>query len=211
MEALVNAGGKGTRMGSCDIEKPMHLINGIPVIKRVVDALSLSDNIDRVLVSVSDNTKATERYLKNEGIETITTSGNDFVDDIHKAFEVMSGRFVMTAPADMPLIRKQAVDMLHDFFDPGTMESAIAVVSEDVVRSAGISPSYSIDINGRKWVLSGLCIMDRIKTLDDVFLKESYMQTEMFELAVNINTQNELEMVRKMVGRQTRSTGAETP
>jgi adenosylcobinamide-phosphate guanylyltransferase len=202
MEALVNAGGKGTRMGRCGTEKPMHPIGGIPVVKRVVDALSSSENIDRVLVSVSGNTKETERYLRSEGIETIMTSGSDFMDDLHRSFEVMDGRFVMTAPSDMPLLRRQAVDTLYNFFDPDSMESAIAVVREYTVRSVGIVPSYSVDINGRKWVLSGLCIMDRIKTLDDVFLKEAYMLTDMFELAVNVNTPAELELARKMVEAQ---------
>jgi len=199
MESLIHAGGKGSRMGHCGVEKPMQEIGGIPVIKRVVDAISSSENVDRILVSVSDNTKGTEKYLRSEGIETVTTSGIDFMEDIHKVFETMNGRFVLTAPCDMPLLRREVVDMLYNFFDPDTMESAIAVVSEDIVRSVGIYPSYSVDIGGRRWVLSGLCIMDRIKTLDDVFLEEAYMQTDMFELAVNINTQEELELARKMI------------
>ncbi|MCL2607412.1 MAG: NTP transferase domain-containing protein [Methanomassiliicoccaceae archaeon] len=199
MEALVNAGGKGTRMGQCGIEKPMHMIGGVPAVKRVTDALSSSDNISRVLVSVSGNTRETEKYLKSEGIETILTSGNDFVEDLHRSFEVMNGRFVMTSPSDIPLLRKQAVDALYNFFDPDSMESAIAVVDEEIVRSLGVTPSYSVDVGGRKWVLSGLCIMDRIKTLEDTFLKEAYMATGMFELVVNVNTQDELELARKMV------------
>ena len=205
MEALVNAGGKGSRMGVCGTEKPMHMIAGVPAIRRVTDALSASENVDRVLVSVSDNTRETEKYLRSEGIETIRTSGNDFVEDLHTSFKVMNGRYVLTAPSDMPLLRKQAVDMLYNFFDPDTMDSAIAVVREDIVRSVGISPSYSVDINGRKWVLSGLCIMDRIKTLtlpNDVFIKETYMLTEMFELAINVNTQIELELANKMAAHQ---------
>jgi adenosylcobinamide-phosphate guanylyltransferase len=205
MEALVNAGGKGSRMSDRVTEKPMQLIGGIPVIKRVVDALSLSENIDRVLVSVSGNTKETEKYLRSEGIETIRTSGSDFVEDMHTSFKTMSGRFVMTVPSDMPLLMTHAIDSLYNFFDPDTMESAIAVVSEETIASIGISPSYSVNINGRRWVLSGLCIMDRIKTLDDVFLKETYMMTDAFELAVNVNTQNELELARKMIAHRSRS------
>ena len=205
MEALVYAGGKGSRMGQCGTEKPMQPIGDIPVVKRVVDAISSSSKIERVLVSVSGNTKGTEKYLRSEGIETIRTSGNDFMKDLHTALEVMNGRFVMTAPSDMPLMSRQAVDMMYEFFDPDTMESAIAVVSEELVRSVGILPSYSIDINGKKWVLSGLCIMDRIKTLDGVFLKEAYMQTDMFELAVNVNTQEELELARKMIAHRSKS------
>ena len=202
MEALIYAGGKGTRMGKCGTEKPMHIIGGVPVVRRVVDVLSSSEFVDRVLVSVSDNTMETDKYLRSEGIETVFTSGIDFVDDMHTALDVMSGRFVITSPSDMPLLKKQAVDSLYRFFDPDTMESAIAVVREDTVKSIGIKPSYSIDINGRKWVLSGLCMMDRIKTLEDVFLKESYMQTDMFELAVNVNTLEELELARKMIEHQ---------
>ena len=206
MEALIHAGGRGSRMGQCGTEKPMLEIGGIPVIKRVVDAVASSSNVSRVIVSVSDNTMETEKFLVSEGVETIRTSGNDFVDDLHKAFEVMNDRYVMTAPCDIPLLNRQAVDMLYDFFDPDTMESAIAVVSEDMLRSIGSIPSYSIDINGRKWVLSGLCIMDRIKTLtlpNDVFIKETYMLTEMFELAVNVNTQKDLEFAKKIAEYQT--------
>jgi len=205
MEALVHAGGKGTRMGQCGTEKPMHLIGDVPVVMRVVEALSSSENIDRVLVSVSANTKDTEKYLRSMGVETIRTSGNDFMDDLHTAFEVMNGRFVMTLPSDMPLLRREAIDALYHFFDPDSMESAIAVVDERLVMSVGITPSYSIELNGRKRVLSGLCIMDRIKTLDDVFLKEAYMLTDMFELAVNVNTQNELELARNMISHRSRS------
>jgi adenosylcobinamide-phosphate guanylyltransferase len=201
MEALIHAGGKGSRMGGHETEKPMLDIGGVPVIKRVVDAISSSTHIGRVLVSVSDNTKETEKFLISEGVETIHTSGEDFVDDLHKAFDVMDGRYVLTAPCDIPLLKRQAVDMLYDFFDPDTMESAIAVISEELLRSMGMIPSYSTEINGRNWVLSGLCIMDRIKTLtlpNDVFIKETYMLTEMFELAVNVNTHKDLEFARKM-------------
>ena len=205
MEALVHAGGKGSRMGQCGTEKPMHLIGDVPVVMRVVEALSSSSNIDRVLVSVSENTKETGRYLRSMGVETIETTGNDFMDDLHTAFKVMNGRFVMTLPSDMPLLKREAVDALYHFFDPDIMESAIAVVDEEIVRAVGIKPSYSIELNGKKRVLSGLCIMDRIKTLDDVFLSEVYMLTDMFELAVNVNTQNELDLARKMTAHMSRS------
>ena len=63
MEAVINAGGKGTRMGQCGIEKPMQIIGGKPVVQRVVDAISASKHISRVLVSVSSNTLETERFL----------------------------------------------------------------------------------------------------------------------------------------------------
>jgi GTP:adenosylcobinamide-phosphate guanylyltransferase len=78
------------------------------------------------------------------------------------------------------------------------MESAVAVVDRGAVVSAGIVPSYTVGIGGGEWVISGLCIMDREKTLDGVFLKESYFMTDRPDLAVNVNTQRELELARRL-------------
>lgn len=196
MEALINAGGKGTRMGPCGIEKPMQVIGGRHVIEHVVNAVRSSKNIDRVLVSVSSNTPDTKRFLEEHGIETIETSGESFMDDLHTAFSVMNGKFVLTSPSDLPLLRKFTVDAFVDFFDADEMESAIAVVDEDTVISTGITPSYTKELDGREWVLSGLCIMDRQKTLDDVYLEESFFMTDWPDLAVNVNTQYELDLAR---------------
>lgn len=196
MEALINAGGKGTRMGPCGIEKPMQIIGGKPVIQHVINAISTAKGIDRVIVSVSSNTPVTKAYLSDNGIETVETSGESFMDDLHTAFRIMNGRFVLTSPSDLPLLRNFTVDAFIDHFNEDTMESAIAVVDEITVRQTGIDPSYTIDINGRKWVLSGLCIMDRLKTLNDIYLKESYFMTDWPDLAVNVNTQYELDLAR---------------
>ena len=74
MQALVNAGGKGSCMGKCGIEKPMQMVGDKHTVQRVVEALSASSHIDRLLVSVSDNTPETERFLNSIGVETIIDS-----------------------------------------------------------------------------------------------------------------------------------------
>ena len=199
MEALIMAGGKGSRMGPGEVEKPMLYVGGRHIIDRVVEAVSGAKGISRVLVSVSDNTPETEAFLKERGVETIRTSGNDFMEDMHTAFSVMDSDFVLTCPSDMPLLKSFTVDSFIDFFNPD-MESAIAVVEYDTVVNTGITPSFSIDIDGSKWVLSGLCISDRRKTLDGVYLKECYMKTDWPDLAVNVNTPYELRISRAFFG-----------
>jgi adenosylcobinamide-phosphate guanylyltransferase len=188
MEALINAGGKGTRMGACGIEKPMQIIGGKPVVKRVVDALLGSRNIDRVLVSVSDNTLQTERYLKENGIETIMTSGEDFVDDLHNSFKILKGAFVLTCPSDLPFITTEELDKFIAGFDPKKMESLIAIVDRKAYDKINIIPSYTIDHHGSDWVVSGVSIMDRKKTLRGDYLQESLFETDRIEFAVNVNT-----------------------
>lgn len=196
MQALVNAGGKGSRMGKCGVEKPMQMIGDKPTVQRVVEAISASDNIDRVLVSVSDNTPETERYLNSLGVETVGTSGESFMDDLHDAFRRMDGDYVLTCPSDLPLLTTDVVDLFIEYFVPGTMESAIAVVDEETVVRTGITPSYTREYNGRQWVLSGLCIMNRPKTLAGDYLEEYLFETDWVELSVNVNTLDELELAR---------------
>lgn len=196
MQALINAGGKGSRMGKCGIEKPMQMVGDKHTVQRVVDALSASSHIDRLLVSVSDNTPETERYLNSVGVETIRTSGESFMDDLHDAFRVMDGEYVVTCPSDLPLLTTEVVDTFIEYFVPGRMDSAIAVVDEQTVRKTGITPSYTREYEGRNWVLSGLCIMNRPRTLAGDYLEEYLFETNWVELSVNVNTQRELELAR---------------
>lgn len=196
MQALINAGGKGSRMGRCGVEKPMHMVGDKCTVQRVVDALKASTHIDRILVSVSDNTPETEKYLNGLGVETIRTSGESFMDDLHQAFEVMDGDYVLTCPSDLPLLTTEVVNTFIEYFSPETMESAIAVVDEDTVRRTGIVPSYTREYHGKSWVLSGLCIMNRPRTLAGDYLEEYLFETNWVELSVNVNTPGELNLAR---------------
>lgn len=196
MQALINAGGKGSRMGRCGIEKPMMMVGDECTVQRVLDALEASSHIDRVLVSVSDNTPETEKYLRDRGVDVIHTSGESFMDDLHDAFRIMDGDYVLTCPSDLPLLTTEVVDTFIEYFHPGVMQSAIAVVDEETVRRIGIVPSYTRESGGRQWVLSGLCIMDRKGTLNDVYLDEYLFETNWVELSVNMNTPAELDLAR---------------
>jgi len=196
MEALINAGGKGTRMGACGIEKPMQVIGGKPVVQRVVEAIGASAGISRVIVSVSEHTLETERFLRDLGVETVRTSGEDFMDDLHEAFRCLNGKYVFISPSDMPLLTTAAVDRTIAAFDPERMESMIVLVDADVVLGMGVTPSFTREINGKEWVLSGLSVMDRARTLAGEYLQESCLQTDWNEVAVNVNTPTELALAR---------------
>ncbi len=196
MEALVHAGGKGTRMGKCGIEKPMMKVGDKCTVERVIDALKGSKNIDRILVSVSDNTLETEKYLKEIGVETVRTSGDDFMGDLHQALSCLKGDYVLTTPSDLPLITTEIFDSIIEYFIPKTMDSLLAVIDEETVRNIGIIPSYTREYRGNSWVLSGVSIIDRKKTLAGEYLREELYETNWPELSVNVNTQLELGLAR---------------
>ncbi len=199
MQALVNAGGKGTRMTIEGVEKPLLEVGGKPVIQHVLDALEASASVDEILVSVSPHTRDTAEYLQAAGVRTVETSGEDFMRDIHCSLRVMDGSFIMMLPSDLPLLRSEMVDELTRAHQERNAESTLALVAEDVVRGMGVEPSYTVDAEGARWVLSGLSIIDRQKVLDDVFLEESYLLTRHRELALNVNTPDELELARSLL------------
>ncbi len=196
MEALIHAGGKGTRMGSCGIEKPMMMVGDKHTVERVIDALKGARNIDRILVSVSDHTLETESYLRSIGVETIRTSGDDFMGDLHQALDRLSGDYVLTSPSDLPLVTSEIFDSIVENFQPGSMDSLLAVVDETTVRGIGITPSYTRECDGSNWVLSGVSIIDRNKTLAGEYLQESLFKTNWPELSINVNTPTELGLAR---------------
>lgn len=198
MQALINAGGKGTRMGVCGTEKPMQIIGGKPSVERVTEALRRSRYLDRILVSVSDNTPETERYLKDRGVETIRTSGNSFMDDLHEAFGIMEGRYVLTCPSDIPLLSTKEIDKFIEKFSEKPVESYMALVDCATLNGLGITPSYSMEHEGKHWAVSGISIMDREKTIDGTYLSDGYYFTDCREFAVNVNTRKDLELARKM-------------
>lgn len=199
MHALINAGGKGTRMGACGIEKPMQRVGGKPCVQRVIDALCASEYVDGVLVSVSDNTPDTERYLRGTGIDVVKTSGNSFMDDLHEAFSLMSGEHVLTCPSDIPLLSSSELDRFCEAFCKDGSESFMALVNCRTLESLGITPSYKMEMNSSHWAVSGISIMDRKKTLNGDYLRYGYYFTDCKEFAVNVNTIMELELARKMV------------
>ncbi|MDN5356892.1 MAG: adenosylcobinamide-phosphate guanylyltransferase [Candidatus Methanomethylophilaceae archaeon] len=198
-EALINAGGKGSRMMNGGIEKPMLPVGGKPTVMHVVSALEGSKHISSILVSVSSNTPQTERYLNDMGIETVRTGGDSYMNDIHMALGLMSSNYVLTSPCDIPLLSTKAIDIVAEAFEP-KMQSMITVVDEEVVTKFGIVPSYTIALDGRTWVMSGINIMDRQRTLDGDYLQECYCKCSCIDLAVNVNTVQELRMARWLIG-----------
>ena len=83
MDAVIIAGGKGTRMES-DEEKLLLTYKKKPVILHVVDALQNSDCFTKIVTLTSPNTPKTEKILKESGVDTISSPGRDFASDLNE-------------------------------------------------------------------------------------------------------------------------------
>ncbi len=193
------AGGKGTRMRELNVEKPMIKIGGTCVVERVIRALREAKMVDEILVSVSPNTPNTGIYLNELGVRTVKTSGGDYVDDLHKSFSELEGDYVLCLPSDVPLIKSCTIDSFIEHFDKNRNDSVMAIVEEDMVIKTGIKPSYSFELDGKRWAISGMSIMNRRKLLDNKVLSCGYFVLNRIDLAINVNTQRELEVANSFL------------
>jgi adenosylcobinamide-phosphate guanylyltransferase len=76
----------------------------------------------------------------------------------------------------------------------------ISVVSErQYVQSIGIKPSLVVTIGAKEYCHSGINIIDSSKINEGCEVEEYYMIMNEREIAVNVNTRQELEVAERLI------------
>ncbi|MBE6487377.1 MAG: GTP--adenosylcobinamide-phosphate guanylyltransferase [Methanosphaera stadtmanae] len=187
--ALVMAGGLGTRM-DLDIEKPLIILNGKPMIEYVVRALLESKYVDNILVAVSPNTPNTKEFLKKFPVTVIETSAKGYIEDLS---EVLSNRkyvkedeVIMTIVADLPFVTAQHIDEVLETYYSRNKPAMCVSVPEKLFNEYGIKPTLVFD----GLVPSGVNMLIANTQEQD----QTIYITEHVELAFNINTVGDLNL-----------------
>ena len=192
--ALIMAGGKGTRM-ELDVEKPLVEINEKPMIQYVIDALKNTDKINNIIVATSGNTRRTETFLKEQGIDTIETPGNGYVHDL--GFIISNFKLddiLLTVTADLPLINSDIIDYVLEEYEKSKKPAMSVLVPLHVFEEYGIKPTMTFE----NLIPSGLNILRSINKTQD----EKVLIIERIELALNINTCEDIKLLKKLLGDQ---------
>ncbi|MBI5679820.1 MAG: NTP transferase domain-containing protein [Methanobacterium sp.] len=190
--AIIMAGGKGSRM-DLNSEKPLIKINNKFMIEYVIEALKQSKNIDNILVATSKNTPKTDEYLKKQGIKTVMTSGDDYVYDLQFIIANCDlDDVLLTITADLPLINSSIIDHVLDEYGKSSKPAMSVVVPEDFFKKNGLKPTAVFD----NMVPSGLNILIRINKTQN----EEVLVLEKIELALNINTCEDMKFLKKLLG-----------
>ena len=82
-------------------------------------------------------------------------------------------------------------------FDQAFVASLSVAVPMDIVRSMGVVPSFTIEVDGRVVVLCGVSVVDREHMLTGNMLSQGYMVTEDERFALNVNTREELTIAER--------------
>jgi adenosylcobinamide-phosphate guanylyltransferase len=190
-------GGRASRMKKAGMEKPLLKVNGVTMVERVVSALASSDRFDRIVAATSPNTPKTNEFLKSKGIETIETAGEGYSQDLSQLLSKLKPQKVMAVPADLPLLNSHIVDeILNSIADRQEHEPAISIIIEKgFVERIGVKPSIIVL---DQYCHSGITIFNTMIVGTEP-VKEHYLIMNRKEIAINVNTKEELELAEKLL------------
>lgn len=189
--ALIMAGGKGSRL-NLKLEKPLVILNKRPLIEYVIDALNDSNKINNVIVATSKNTPQTEDFLAKIGIKTIRTPGEDYVHDLGVILSNFNKSDVLlTITADLPLVNGKIIDNVLNKYEKSKKPAMSVMVPVEVFQKYGIKPTSVFN----ELVPSGLNILRGM----DKTQNEEVLIVSKIELALNINTCEDIKLFNKLV------------
>jgi adenosylcobinamide-phosphate guanylyltransferase len=193
--AAIMCGGRANRMRQqAGVEKPLLKVYGTAMIEHVISALSNSEKFDRIVGTVSPNAPKTWKLLKSMGIETIETSGQGYSQDLSLLLSILEPHKVLVVPADIPLLNSQIVIEIFSTTS-NVQEPAISLILEKrFVEGLGVRPSIVFD----QYCYSGITMFNTI-ALGSIPVKEHYLVMNRREIALNVNTREELELAEKLL------------
>jgi adenosylcobinamide-phosphate guanylyltransferase len=196
--ALVMAGGRGTRM-KLPVEKPLIEVCGKPVIQYVLTALKEAKKIDRVIVATSERTPKTTMLIRKLGVEVIETPGKDYVSDMGWVVQTLKLGVFLAVAADLPLIKPELIDAIVERYECCGKPALTVAVPLEVKTHLGMCIDYSFKHEEIEAVPVGLNIIDGTKRYGDEWLDQDIYIVNHFELAVNINTVDELHLAEHLL------------
>ena len=182
------------------IEKPLLRVDGIAMVERVILALAGSGRFDRILAAVSANAPKTKELLKSKGIETIETPGEGYSNDLSHLLSKLKPQRVMIVPSDIPLLNSQIISEILDAIDNSTSirkekRPAFSIILEkEFVERTGAKPSIIVD----QYCHSGITIFNTMYVGTEP-VEEYYLVMNRKEIALNVNTKEELELAKKLL------------
>ena len=201
--ALVMAGGKGTRMKLAQ-EKPLIKVCGKPVIEYVLSALKEAKKIDKIIVATTSCTPKTTKFMKQLGVQVIETPGKDYVSDMGYVVQTLKLGVFLAIAADLPLVKGEMIDAVVERYECcGKPALTVAVPLKP-------KQSWACASNTRlKWTTKTLCLLELTllmgrKRYGDEWLDQDIYLLNHEELAVNINTVQELQLAERLLSEKTR-------
>ena len=186
MIGLVMAGGKGTRMDHSD--EKLLLEYKKPVVFNVIDSLQNSNCFSKVIVATSPNSPNTKSVLEQNGIETLSTPGNGYVNDLNFLLQKMDG-FVFAVCGDLPLLDEEIIKKMAEFNSENIWTSFL--VSKELLNTLNLESNLLVKCGDVECVYTGISIINADKIKDSNLVNEDYVILDDERIAFNLNTKED--------------------
>jgi adenosylcobinamide-phosphate guanylyltransferase len=194
--ALVMAGGKGTRLTLAE-EKPLLRVGGKPIIEHVVEALKNAKKVSSIVVAVSRYTPKTAELMRRFPVSVVKTPGKEYVSDMGYAVKQLQLGSVLAIAADLPLITGEVVDAILERYEHCGKPALAVVVPMETKETLGLSGEYAFELGNRRVVPAGINVIDG-QRIDEAELEQEVCLMDLEEVAVNVNTLQELKIAEKL-------------
>ena len=195
--ALVMAGGKGTRMQH-SMEKPLIRVGRKPVIEYVIKALENARRVDSIVVAVSYHTPRTAAFATKFAVKIAPTSGKGYIHDMQYLVKQLKLRKVLTVAADLPLVTGEIIDEIVEKYESCGKPALAVVTSFDTKQTLGLGSDHSFRQGHKTVVPVGINIIDGQRIEENELAQEVFL-LDKIEVALNINTLQELSLAEKLI------------
>jgi GTP:adenosylcobinamide-phosphate guanylyltransferase len=130
------------------------------------------------------------------GIEIVETVGKGYSQDLSQILSRLKPEKVMVVPADIPLLDAQTVSDIVDVTKNKQGPAVSIVLEKGFVESIGGKPSV---VFGR-YCHSGITTFDTSRVASET-VRERYFVMNRKEIALNVNTKEELELAELLIQR----------
>jgi len=194
--ALIMAGGKGTRLGLSE-EKPLLQVGGKPAIVHVIESLQAAKKVESIVVAVTDFAPKTADFVSKFPVKIVKTPGKEYIYDMQYVVKKLKLETVLTIAADLPLITSEIIDSIAEDYERCGKPALAVVVPMETKMKLGMSGEYAFTLGDKLVVPTGINMIDGRK-IDDEELDQQICVLNHEEIAVNINTIQELEIAEKL-------------
>ena len=130
-------------------------------------------------------------------VSVIETPGKGFVSDMGYAVRTLRLQTVLAIGADFPLITAEVIDDIVGYYERCGKPALSVAVSMETKEKLGLSGKYAFEFDGKRVVPAGINVIDG-QRIDEEALEEATCMLDRKEVAVNINTVQELQIAEKL-------------
>ena len=193
------AGGKGTRFSN-ELEKPMALFMGKPLIRRVIDATKQAKKISEIYVAVTSISPKTAEEAKKSGVTVIETDGNGYHEDVQQAVQKVNLLCpVLIVSSDLPLISGEFLDEIISKYEESGKPALTIMIPEEAFRKFGLEAVSLYEHKGKLYAVSGINIIDGKRILEEQ--DQELIASSRPEAVFTVNSLNDLEAVKQYVSK----------